>query len=81
MANMSQGCLVLVDRGITDLDKLGFREQFHYLAYGDHGEMVENVKRARDERFRKTIVMQAKEAVKAHSWRARAQELIRVVGG
>jgi glycosyltransferase involved in cell wall biosynthesis len=81
LEGMAQGCLVIVDRGIPDLDKMGFREQFHYLAYGDHGELAECVKQARDERFRSVIVKQAKEAIRRHTWQDRVRELVKVVEG
>ncbi len=78
-ANMAQGCLVLADRGIRDLDKLGAQEGLHYLAFGEPYEMLEQVQRGRDSDYRKTITTWAKEWVKPHTFAARASEILKEV--
>jgi hypothetical protein len=81
MANMAQGCLVVCDRGIKDLEKMGLVEYYHYLAFEGIGELVEKIEQARDNTFRRVMVARAKEAVKTQTWRDRTRAIIAVVGG
>jgi hypothetical protein len=79
-ANMAQGCLVLADRGIVDLGKLGAKEGIHYLAFGSDWELIEQIQRGCDDVYRGVIVTWAKDWVKKHTWQARVIEMLDIVG-
>jgi hypothetical protein len=81
LENMAQGCAVIADRGIADLEKMGIREMQHYLAFENHAELVEHVEQCRDEDFRQTIVQRAKHALAGQTWQDRIREIVKVTGG
>lgn len=76
LANLAQGCLVVCDRGIKDLEAIGIKEWQHCLAFENHAELVERIEQARDDAFRYTMTEQAKRAVLPHTWRARVQTMV-----
>ncbi len=80
MSNMAQGCVVLADRGITDAERIGARDNVHYMSYGSWWELVEGVQRARVDEWRRYLVANAKALAAKHTWEARCRELLAEVG-
>ncbi len=76
-----QGTLVIMPRGITDIEKMGIKDMVHYLGYDDEYEMWEQVQRARDSYFRETITGRAKAWVVPHSWDAHLEVVLKRAGG
>ncbi len=75
--NMAQGCLIVADRGITDMDKIGLQESVHYLGWGDYYELLEQIERGRVDEYRQHIVERVKDWVRPHTWQARAAAILK----
>ncbi len=74
--HMAQGCLVLSDRDVPDMAKVGMGEGAHFLAYGDMPELAERAWQGRDGHYRRKLVDDAKEWVKPHVWTNRAVAIL-----
>ena len=75
--HMAQGCLVLSDRNVPDMAKVGMKEGEHFLAYGDMWELAERARQGRDGHYRAKLTEAAKEWVRPHTWANRAEAIVR----
>lgn len=74
--NMAQGCLVVSDR-VRDLARCGFVDGVHYLGYDTPQECVDTVRHVLAHwGDAQPIIAAAREAVKAHTWQARAETIL-----
>lgn len=75
--NAAQGCLLFLDRGERDLQRLGLEEFEHYIGYGDYDEAVEQFKfiKARPHLLER-IADKAQRKLAPHTYEARAQTIL-----
>lgn len=77
--NMAQGCLVVADRA-PDIAKAGFVDGVHYLGYDSPAECHAAISWARHNwGAAQAIIANAKQAVKPHTWEARARRILEAV--
>ena len=77
--NMAQGCCVLADR-VQDVDKLSFIPGEHYIAYQSITGAVEIAKALLESGEWAQVAKRGQVFAASHTWDARAQEMLRVVG-
>ena len=78
--NMAQGCCVLADRA-PDAERLGFWPGVEYAAYADSADAVTGARCLIESGQWKDIAERGAQAVKPHTWMARAQTLLDTIRG